>query len=104
MSTCPRCYEDTGCTCEEHDRIKELEANLTKQAEVNCGLFNEVARLRGAFNLACAELEAYLGYCPIEQEKVPWDCDKKCTTQPTDCGVQCWGDWFKHKQALKEQA
>ena len=26
MSTCPRCYDDTGCTCKEHDRIKDLEA------------------------------------------------------------------------------
>ena len=26
MSTCPECFEDTGCTCAEVKRIAELEA------------------------------------------------------------------------------
>ena len=30
MSTCPRCYEDVGCTCEEHDRIKVLEGETER--------------------------------------------------------------------------
>ena len=25
MSTCPECYEDTGCTCVKNKKIKELE-------------------------------------------------------------------------------
>ena len=33
MSTCPRCYDDTGCTCEEHDRIKALEAENARLRE-----------------------------------------------------------------------
>ena len=34
MSTCPKCYEDTGCTCHEQDRIKQLERQLAEaQAE-----------------------------------------------------------------------
>ena len=87
MSTCPRCYEDTGCTCEEHDRIKELEANLTKQAEVNCGLFNEVARLREALEM--------------------WEDNDDCRFDHHGCCQTHGGDPCRMqslKQALKEQS
>jgi hypothetical protein len=30
MSTCPECYEDTGCTCRENERIAEMEIQLAE--------------------------------------------------------------------------
>lgn len=60
-------------------------------------LESQVKELEGALVIAGVEIEAYLGYCPAEQEDVPWDCEKKCATEPAECSAQCWTDWFKHK-------
>ena len=30
MSTCPECYDDIGCTCEEDRKIKQLERELAE--------------------------------------------------------------------------
>ena len=36
MSTCPECYEDVGCTCQENKRIAELEKeNKTLKARLD---------------------------------------------------------------------
>jgi len=41
MSTCPECYEDTGCTCKQDKRITELEAENKRLRETLEEIYKE---------------------------------------------------------------
>ena len=63
MSTCPECFEDTGCTCGEVKRIAELEGML-KLATTAKNVSEQHYQAR------VSELEA-----DLEREQRPWSVE-----------------------------
>ena len=53
MSTCPECFEDMGCTCEERKRIAELEAENKRLRELLVRATNKLFESGNADMLIC---------------------------------------------------
>jgi len=51
MSTCPGCWEDTGCTCDERKEITRLQAQVEKLEEIGDEMYSElVSILEGEYS------------------------------------------------------
>ena len=71
MSTCPECYDDMGCTCNERKRIAELEALVEGCSRRNVTDHDRIAELEAELAEIRDDITFLLSFVPAWAKDVP---------------------------------